>query len=190
MHQHLSDQSEVQDIIERELRQYIQQDRQDKNQDRWPTIYDLSQSDGASGSECVCPGCRKLLEEQGSYSGPMLSFINALARKIKDDYPDIKLRTFAYSYTNNPPRDLVAEDNVIIQFCEARLWEPLLPNGKAGSLKLEAWARCAKHLQIWSYWRDYLGFDYPFCKELVTSMRKCATAAKRVQLYSAKTRGC
>ncbi|NLF93137.1 MAG: DUF4838 domain-containing protein [Oligosphaeraceae bacterium] len=175
---------EVQAIIERELRQYIQLDRQNKSQDRWPTIYDLSQSDGASGSECVCPGCRKLLEEQGSYSGPMLSFINALARKIKGDYPDIKLRTFAYSYTSNPPRDLVAEDNVIIQFCQAWLWEPLLPNGQRGSRNLEAWARCAKNLQIWSYWRDYLGFDYPFCKksrDIYEEVRYCRQ--KGVQLY-------
>lgn len=158
---------EVRKIILAELIKYIEKDRKayaGKPDYMCPVIYDISQPDGGSGGECWCDGCRKLAEEEGAYSGPNIAFVNYLADAIKDKYPEVVLRTFAYSYTMKPPKKINASDNVVVQFCDAKFYKPLLkgtPNGN----DLEKWGAHAKNKAIWSYWRIFTGELYPFVKK-------------------------
>ncbi len=169
---------EVRKIVLKHLIEYIEADRrQQKDQPpcNRPQIYDISQPDGASGAECWCGNCRKLAEAEGSYAGPNIDFINHLASGIKDKYPEIMLRTFAYSYTMKPPKTIKAADNVVIQFCDSHLFKPLRP-GTPNGRDLETWGKHAVNKAIWSYWRTYNGDLFPFVrprKDISDELRFC-----------------
>ena len=169
---------EVRRIVLAELLKNIEKDREKfKGKPAYmvPKIYDLSQSDGPSGGECWCKDCRELAEREGSYAAPNLDFVNYMARAVKEKYPDVVLQTFAYSYTQKPPRTLKAEDNVMIRYCDAHLYRPLIAGSKNGK-ELETWNKFAARKSIWSYWRIYTGYLYPFVKprrEIAEEFRFC-----------------
>lgn len=169
---------EVRKIVMKQLTGYIEADRKARKGQvayNFPQIYDISQPDGASGGECWCENCRKLAESEGSYAGPNIDFINHIAGGIKDKYPEIMLRTFAYSYTMKPPKTIKAADNVVIQFCDSHLFKPLLP-GTPNGRELETWGRHAVNKSIWSYWRTFKGSLFPFVrsrKDISDELRFC-----------------
>ena len=168
----------VRELVLAKLLENIEADRAArKGQPAWsfPSIYDISQPDGGSGAECWCEGCRKLAEEEGSYAGPNIAFVNYLANAVKDKYPEIMLRTFAYSYTMKPPKTIKAADNVVIQFCDSHIFRPLLPGTPNGN-DLEVWGKHAVNKSIWSYWRIYKGNLFPFVrprKDISEEIRFC-----------------
>ena len=148
--------------IVRQLKAYIAKDRKGKTPAQWPVVYDLSQNDGPAG-ECCCSECRKIWKRERAYSGVALDFINGIAEAVRDEYPEIFLRILAYSYTQEPPVQAVAADNVIIQSCNSHLFSPMLPGTPNGRL-LEQWSKHAGHLGIWGYWKVYTGYEFPFVK--------------------------
>ena len=85
----------------------------------YPRIYDFSQQD-SSASLCKCPECRKTIArydrkggfKDGGDAGLQLEFVNRLAREIREKYPEVLIRTFAYCSTEVPPKGIVPEDNV------------------------------------------------------------------------------
>ena len=170
---------EVRRIVLDELLKYIEKDREKaKNSPSYtiPKIYDLSQSDGPSGLECWCKDCKELAEREGSYAGPNLDFVNYMARGVREKYPDIVLQTFAYSFTQKPPKTIKAEDNVMIRYCDASLFHPLIP-GTDNAKELETWSKFTSKKSIWSYWRIYRGYLYPLVKprrEIAEEIRFCA----------------
>ena len=160
--------------IVKQLRMYIAADRKGKRPELWPRIYDISQDDG-TGGECYCPECCKVLHEEGAYSGLNTRFINRIAQEIKKDYPEILIRTFAYAYTQLPPKKVVAADNVIIHSCNSAFFAPLLPETSNGKI-LEQWRLFAKNIAIWAYWKPYMGYEAPYVKsrsDMQTELRFC-----------------
>ena len=153
----------VREIVLKQLIEYIESDRKAKkgqSAGSFPRIYDISQPDGGSGIECWCENCRKLAEAEGSYAGPNVAFINYMADGIKDKYPEILLRTFAYSYTRKPPRTIKAADNVVIRFCDSNLFRPLVPGTPNGN-DFKNWGKHAVNKSVWAYWRTYSGSLFP-----------------------------
>ena len=156
------------DFIAEEICRTIESDRTGKFKDvppsQWPSVYELSQDDGASGAECMCPNCRRLFERAGNrYSGPMIAFVSAVADRVKKVHPEIRIRTFAYSYTDLPPQcDLRAPDNVIVRYCKSNFMPPqeLVPGSPNGKL-FEEWKAHASNFSIWSYWKSYAGKAFP-----------------------------
>lgn len=176
---------EVRKIILAEVLKYIASDREKaKKMPAYavPKIYDLSQPDGPSGGECWCKNCKELAEREGSYSGPNLDFVNYIARGVKEKYPDVIIQTFAYSYTQKPPKTIKAEDNVMIRYCDALLYRPLV-QGTPNAEELAEWNKFASKKSIWSYWRIFDGSLYPFVKsrkDIAGEMRLC----KKNNVYS------
>ena len=164
-------------MIER-LREFIELDRQESEPDFWPAIYDISKNDSEDNIYCKCPGCRALAEAEGSYSGPMLDFINAIANGIAADYPEIYVRTFAYSWTLDAPRTIKAAPNVIVQIC--KLGCEFFPNGKADTLfpnvhprnknyhdNFIKWSEICGNMAVWDYWVIYTKpFQPPYLSAL------------------------
>lgn len=58
------------------------------------TVFSVAQND--TFGCCTCPACAALTEKEGSPSGPILHFVNALADSIRDSHPNVLLHTFAY----------------------------------------------------------------------------------------------
>ena len=178
---------EVRRIVLEELLKNIAKDRaKAKSTYSYPRIYDISQPDGGSGGECWCKGCRELAEKEGSYSGPNLDFVNYLAREVAKKYPDVFISTFAYSYTTNPPKTLKAEKNVVIRYCSAWVFNPLIANTKQGDM-LKNWCRHTYHISLLSYWRTYKGTLFPQVKsraDIADEIRFCRQ--NNVSMYYAE----
>ena len=156
----------VRELVAEQMIKYIEKDRARKSRPTYATsvIYDLAQADGASGEQCMCETCASMAEREGSYAGPNIDFCNEVTRRVNAKYPEIKVRTLAYSYVADPPKTVVADENVIVRFCRAWIFDPLV-KGSPQARDLENWAKHAKTLGIWSYWRTFQGPLYPFVKK-------------------------
>ena len=169
----------VKEIVYDALVAFIEKDRMGKKPGEWPTIYDFSQEDNTSFI-CTCPECRKIIEKyttcadqndpkaghNGGDCGLVLSFVNDLARRIAKKYPDVTIRMFAYVSTENPPKDLKPEENVLVWLCdlysqcshELPLEHPFNAATKRDAL-IADWSKLAKRIELW----DYMLYDgsYP-----------------------------
>ena len=55
------------------------------------------------------------LSQGGAPSGPQLRAVNAVADAIRAEFPEIKIETFAYEFSQKPPNVTVPRDNVIVK---------------------------------------------------------------------------
>ena len=148
-------------------------------------IFSVSMNDWYSN--CRCPSCRRIDEEEGSAAGTMIRFVNAVAEQVRAVYPDVMIHTFAYLYCRKPPRLTRPGKNVIVRLCpiEACYSHPLErcgcetgpidvqytsakrfagdPRGESGFMKdLKGWSRITEHLFIWDYTTNYANYLQPF----------------------------
>ncbi len=133
-------------------------------------VISISQNDStlAESGECQCSACTAAREQYGS-SGVVLNYVNRLATALKSSYPNIRVETLAYYYTQEPPKGGVkAADNVIVRFCNAggcirhSLNEESLEsdqfyeaNTALSYQYLLGWKECAKNLYIWDYGSNF-----------------------------------
>lgn len=169
---------EVRRLVAERMLNYIAEDRKKRAgapSYAIPRVYELSQLDGSMDQACMCKDCEAMYRREGSYAGLNIDFANAVARIVRKRYPDVFIRTFAYSYTELPPKTVKADDNVIVRFCRSFLFAPLVKGSYNGDV-LEAWRQCAKNLCVWSYWRMYSGPTIPAVKsraDISAEMRFC-----------------
>jgi len=128
------------------------------------TVFSVSQNDTAN--YCECDRCKAVAEEEGSQSGPMIRFVNAVADDIKDDYPDVAIETLAYQYTRKPPLHVRPRPNVIVCLCsiECCFTHPLGtdPANKSFVDDIRGWSKICKRLWIWDYIINYAHSIMPF----------------------------
>lgn len=169
---------EVRKIVAEQMIRYIKTDRKARvsagREYLYPSIYELSQNDGGTAG-CRCKDCTEFCRREGSWAGPNLDFVNEVAEIVGREFPEITVRTFAYSYTELPPKTIRARDNVQIRFCRSFLFAPLVKGSYNGNL-LEAWDKFAEHKSVWGYWRQYSGGLTPMVKsrrDIADEMRFC-----------------
>ncbi len=136
------------------LRGYIEQTRQKAEETGAPPprVFSVSQNDWRG--QCQCEQCQAIAEREGSEAGPLLDFVNFLAEQIEDDYPDVYLSTLAYQYTQKPPANIKARDNVIIRLCDtsSNFTEAITSETNEPFHDfLLSWAEIADNLRIWDY---------------------------------------
>ncbi|HCU37440.1 MAG TPA: hypothetical protein DGT21_19010 [Armatimonadetes bacterium] len=152
-------------VVMQSLRKFIAVDRAKPDDVNLPFIYDFSQMDDQS-QLCRCPECKALFEEEGSDSGPVLRFVNAMAEEIGREYPDILIRTFAYVSSEQPPRTIRPADNVMVQYCDlytkSDCYRALTHPVNADRLALlQSWGAIARHVMVWDYWNFNLSISAP-----------------------------
>ena len=105
---------ELRAVMRKTLRTFIEEDRAAarKKGVPYPLIYAVEQNDNRHF--CACGECLKRIAELGNQSDLLLDMINELAADISQDYPEIKLMTFAYRQTREPPKTVKPRDNVLI----------------------------------------------------------------------------
>lgn len=121
----------------------------------------ISQNDG-SDTYCRCPLCLRVLEEEGSPSGPILRFINAVA----DRFPDKEISTLAYLFSVQPPKLTVPRENVSIMLCDidCRRQTALTenPSGQEFMKALVGWSKICDNLFVWDYGINFDNYLSPF----------------------------
>ena len=148
---------EVLEIAKKAVRE-----RMEKNPNT--VIFSVSQNDNQTF--CQCKNCMALAEKEGSQAGPLLHFVNAIARDIAKDYPDKIIDTLAYQYTRKPPKFVKPEPNVAIRLCsiECCFAHPLEsdPFNSTFVTDIRGWAKICNRLHIWDYVINYPNCVMPF----------------------------
>lgn len=136
-------------------------------------IFSLSQEDNYNG--CNCPKCRALNEYEGSQSGSLLHFVNAVAEEVEKEFPDVIIDTLAYQYTRRPPKYVKARKNVCVRLCtieccfvhplsECTVDDPDAPRkdySQSFRDDIIGWGKQCDRLYIWDYVTNFSHFWMP-----------------------------
>lgn len=121
----------------------------------------ISQNDG-SDTYCRCPSCQAIIDEEGSPSGPIIRFVNAVARR----FPDKQISTLAYLFSVTPPAKTKPAANVNIMLCDidCRRQTSLTenPSGQAFMECLEGWSAVSNNIFLWDYGINFDNYLSPF----------------------------
>lgn len=118
------------------------------------------------GNWCTCTTCAALIEQEGTPAAPALHLANEVAKRLEKDFPDLLIDTFAYGYTEKPPKRMQAHPKVLVRLapigncfghsirtCEAN---------KNCREALEGWSKIARQLFVWHYVTDFFHYLMPF----------------------------
>jgi len=127
------------------------------------TIASVSQNDGWAGN-CQCPACKAVEEKEGSPSGLMLQFVNAVACDIEKEFPNVAIDTLAYCYTQKPPLHTHPRENVIVRLCnyKSSFCKPLTdPCNKEFYDDITNWSKMCSRIYIWDYVTNFAHYVQP-----------------------------
>ena len=126
-------------------------------------IISLTQADsGENAKMCQCSNCKATDGENGSYSGTMITFVNRIAKAVKEaGYDNVAIDTFAYRYTRKAPTEVVPEDNVIVRLCTIECcFAHTLDDGNCSEnvslmADLRDWSKICNRIYVWDYTTNY-----------------------------------
>jgi hypothetical protein len=137
-------------------------------------IYSVSQNDWYNN--CQCDACKAIDAEEGSPSGLLLRFVNAIAEEVEKTHPDKLIDTLAYQWTEKPPKITKPRHNVRARLCpifacEMHEYEKC-PNNAGFVSNLQEWAKVTDNLYIWHYNTDFVAYllPWPDIDQLVTTI--------------------
>jgi hypothetical protein len=151
-------------------------------------IYSVTPSDNRR--YCQCAQCTALENSYGGPTGLLVWFVNQVARRLKDIHPDKLLLTLAYDDTQQPPRNIRPDDNVIIRFCDNHgCFSHPLENGcdmNAGIAQaLQGWGTITNRLYVLDYVSTFGTYLTPFANFQVLGPNLRTMAKNGVQGVSA-----
>lgn len=130
-----------------------------------PELKIVSVSQNDNRSYCHCPNCAAVDAEEGSPSGLMLRFVNAIADEVARQYPDILIDTFAYQYTERPPKITKPRANVRVRLCPIDCCEhhpyETCPQNADFMSNLRGWDAITDNLYIWHYNTNFANYLLP-----------------------------
>jgi len=127
------------------------------------SIVSVSQNDGAGA--CECADCRAIEAEEGSPAGPVVRFVNAVAKAIEAEYPQATIDTLAYLYSQKPPALTGPRANVRIRLCpfKCRWLAPYDSKANAAFFAdLQGWRKWTSNLHVWDYTTDFADYHSIF----------------------------
>ena len=129
-----------------------------------PRLTGVSVSQNDNNSYCQCERCAAIDAEEGSPSGTLLRFVNAVAADIAEDYPHVVVDTFAYMYTQAAPRITKPLPNVAIRLCSIRchfthpISDDECERTATFNHDLQEWSKICNNIYIWDYTTNYRYF--------------------------------
>jgi hypothetical protein len=129
------------------------------------TIFSVSQND--CEAPCECEACQAVVNEEGSQSGPILRFVNAVAAETAKIYPDKLIDTLAYWYSLDAPRHAVPHPNVRVRLCSIRCCQGHTygacdhPESQRFLRALDGWGQRTSQMYIWHYATDFTHYPLP-----------------------------
>ena len=139
-------------------------------------IVDVSQND--NWEFCRCEKCNAIdmAESPDGVSpnpmGSILTFVNRIARDIKNDYPGVYVSTLAYGYSRVPTINIVPEENVMIRLCNIEccfahaLSDESCTYGDGVNAEymknIKTWSEIATKLYVWDYTTNYANYMHTY----------------------------
>lgn len=127
-------------------------------------LVSVTQNDNRNS--CQCDKCKAIDAEEGSPSGLLLRFINAVADEVAKKHPNVLVDTFAYQYTEKPPKLTKPRPNVLVRLssiecCQQHRYE-YCPRDVEFMQNLRQWQKITNHLYIWHYSTVFPHYLLPF----------------------------
>lgn len=163
----------------------------------YPKIYNFNQNDKYD-THCQCSDCQEIVRREGSESGPLINFVNLLAKGIEKDYPDVMVSTIAYNKTATPPKHIKPRKNVLVDWCDVYthvdLTRPLTdPLNSRNYNEIKGWSEISQNLGIGDdYWIDFGYYDvFPTPYSIIHSITEDIKLFARLgcKKYYAETAG-
>lgn len=111
---------------------------------------------------CMCDKCKAIDEANGSPSGSVITFVNAIAK----EFPDKIISTLAYQYSRKAPLKVKPLPNVNIMLCtiECDRNKPIGQDSLEGSFTkdLKDWGALTGNILIWDYVINFSNIIGPF----------------------------
>lgn len=131
------------------LRIIVENLRKEMSNQPTRNVWSVSQND--NHYYCQCPECKKIIEEEGSPSGPIIRFVN----KIAEEFPDKTISTLAYTYSRHPPKLTKPVKNVQIMLCSIELNRNIpieIDTSSRNFIKdIHDWEKISNNLYLWDY---------------------------------------
>jgi len=128
-------------------------------------IISVSQND--CENPCECPACAEIDGREESHAGSLIWFVNQVAERIEEEFPDVVVDTLAYMYTRKPPKHIRPRHNVCVRLCSieccfAHSFEACSCNENANFVEdLQGWAKVCDRLYIWDYTTGFAHYPAP-----------------------------
>jgi len=136
--------------------------------DKMPGIKNISVSQADTARYCHCENCEAINQAEGTPMGSNLALVNAVAEKIEEKYPDVKVGTLAYWYTRKAPKTIKPRHNVQIQLCSIEcctlhpIDDPTCEKNTAFCQDMKDWSSMCKDIWVWNYNTNFRYYDLPF----------------------------
>ncbi len=147
----------VKDIVTAEVLELLESEH---NPDADIQIVSLTQHDNFD--YCQCNNCKAIDDENGSQSGTMITFVNEIARRVKEHgYDNVVFDTFAYQYTRKAPSQVKPREDVIVRLCSIEccfghtLDDPKCEQNVDFMDDLREWGKICNRIYIWDYVHNY-----------------------------------
>lgn len=131
-------------------------------------IVEVSPNDG--GQHCLCPNCRALDEANGSPSGSLITFLNAIAEAVEKERPEVMVSTLAYLDTVDPPKLVRPRHNIIVRLCnDLHAWrypftcftDDTGPESRRYRDAIVGWSKVCDNISIWDYFVNFSHYSAP-----------------------------
>ena len=117
---------------------------------------------------CMCPNCSKITEQEESHAGLYIQFVNKVAEIVEKKHPEKYIITFAYSFTEKPPKTVKPRANVFIQLapifiCESHPFTSCSdPASEKFRERLDGWSKLTDQISVWHYVTNFRNLLMPF----------------------------
>ncbi len=132
-----------------------------------PSVESVSVSQNDNDKHCRCPKCAAIDKREGSPMGSLLTFVNAVAAEVGNQYPHVKVGTLSYMYSRKPPRTIKPAPNVQIQLCSIEccplhaLDDPICEHNHKFCEDADGWAKICRNVSIWNYNVNFHNYQLP-----------------------------
>lgn len=123
-------------------------------------FWSVSQNDNFS--YCQCDNCKKIIDEEKSPAGPVIRFVNEVAKH----FPGKIISTLAYQFSRPAPVLTKPLDNVQVMLCTIELnrRKPIEEEitSKSFLKDITDWGKICKRIYLWDYTIDFANSVSPF----------------------------
>lgn len=130
-------------------------------------IIHISQNDNSR--YCTCSACLEDISTYNSPAGSIIKLVNRMDRDFKAaGLSDIKIITFAYSYSFPCPKNITCNDDVVIELCTINNCYNHAFNDKSCPVnadcmkQINAWSKICDEFYIWDYTINFKYYLSPF----------------------------
>lgn len=115
---------------------------------------------------CECPSCKAVDDREGGPGGSLIDFVNYVADTVAKVHPGVKIQTFAYTYSEAPPKHLKPSPNVTIRLCRYNYCSAHgideCDHSKPFRDRYESWKRITDRISVWDYFTDFSQYLMPY----------------------------